>query len=100
MKVGDTVVISNKNKNHLGNDVCAYAGMKGIVTDVWDDNSFCLNCQTSILVVPMRNAFKEKRKGVWVELNGTLVFHKSKDAIPKSSPKKWFNWFVPKEILQ
>jgi hypothetical protein len=78
MKVGDTVKMSDKNLNHLKNDVCAYANMEGVVQEIYEDNSFVLKCETSTLVVPMRNAFKQRIKGVWIWLNGTLVFHESK----------------------
>ncbi len=79
MKIGDTVKMSTKNPNHLGNGVSAYAGMTGIVTDIYDDGGFCLNCGTSFLVVPMNTPFKTKRKGVWIYLNDVHQFHKRID---------------------
>lgn len=100
MKIGDKVKMSDRNLNHLGNGVCAYSGMEGIVTDIWEDNAFALRCETSILVVPMRNAFKNRIRGVWIWLNGELVFHKSKPAIPTTSPKKWYQWFIPQSIMK
>jgi len=78
LKIGDTIKISNKNKNHSDNDVCAYANMCGVVTNIWEDNSFALCCGNSTLIVPMRNAFKKKIKGIWIYLNEELLFHKSK----------------------
>lgn len=100
MKIGDTVKMSNKNPNHLGNGVDAYAGMKGIVTDIYDDGAFALNCGNCILVVPMNNAFKEAKKGVWVWLNGEHLFHKRIDTKAERNPKKWFKWFIPQILIQ
>ena len=76
MKIGDTVVMSSRNLNHLGNSVNAYAGMKGVVTDIYENGSFALNCTNSILVVPMCDAYGQPKKGVWVWLNGEHIFHK------------------------
>jgi len=76
MKIGDTVKMSDRNLNHTKTDVCAYAGMEGIVTQINDDGSFALYCKTAILVVPMNDAFKQPIKGVWIWLNGELIFHK------------------------
>lgn len=76
MKIGDIVKMSDRNTNHLGNDVCAYAGMKGIVTYISDDGAFCLDCGTSTLVVPMNNAYKQKIKGIWIWVNDNLIFYK------------------------
>jgi hypothetical protein len=78
MKKGDKVRMSERNQNPFGNGVSAYAGMEGIVTDVYEDGGFTLDCGTSILVVPMRDAFKQPKKGVWIHLNGELIFHKRK----------------------
>lgn len=75
MKIGDHVTMSDKNLNHTGNDVCAYSGMSGIVTDIWEDGAFALRCESSILIVPMYNARKQRIKGKWIILNGVLVFH-------------------------
>ena len=77
MKIGDKVKMSDKNPNHLGNGVDAYAGMKGIVENIYDDGAFCLNCGSSILVVPMRDAWKRWKSGCWIYLNDELVFYKS-----------------------
>jgi hypothetical protein len=70
MKKGDRVKMSEKNQN-------AYDGMEGIVTYVFEDNGFVLDCKTSTLVVPMRN-YWGRIKGVWVYLNDKLIYHKSK----------------------
>lgn len=76
MKIGDKVKISKKNPNHLGHGVCAYAGKEGIVSDIYEDNSFILDCGNSTLVVPMNNwEFKPQKKGIWIWLNGVHLFH-------------------------
>lgn len=54
MKKGDKVKMSERTPNHLNNGVSAYAGMEGIVVDIYDDGAFVLNCGSSILVVPKR----------------------------------------------
>lgn len=100
MKIGDKVKMSERNQNHLGNGVDAYAGMEGIVTDIHDDGAFCLNCGNCILVVPMNNAFKQPQKGVWIWLNGEHIFHKRIDTKPTRSSKKWFQWFIPQNLMQ
>lgn len=61
-------------KNHLGNDVCAYAGMKGKVIDLDHENSFVLDCNTSTFIVPSRNAYKQNEKGCWVIIDGQEIF--------------------------
>jgi len=94
MKIGDKVKMSDKNLNHLENDVCAYAGMEGIVTDIWDDNSFSIRCENSSLTVTMQNTYR-KKTGVWIYLNGKLTWHKRIDKKPTTSPKKWYMWFIP-----
>jgi hypothetical protein len=70
MEKGDKVKMSEKNQN-------AYDGMEGLVTDIFQDGGFALDCGGSILVVPMRN-YWERLKGVWIYLNDELVYHKSK----------------------
>jgi hypothetical protein len=70
MKKGDKVKMSYKNQN-------AYDGMEGLVTDIFQDNSFALDCGTSILVVPMRNYWR-RLEGVWIYLNNELIYYKSK----------------------
>jgi translation initiation factor IF-1 len=76
MKQGDRVKVSDKNLNHLGNDVCAYANMEGIVHDVWPDGGFSLDCDTAWLIVPMRTSSGYRSKGIWIYLNGDLILHK------------------------
>lgn len=74
MKIGDNVIVSDRNPNHLGYGVCAYAGMSGIVTDVGEDGSFIVQCATSILIVPM--VIYGRPKIYWVWVNGELIRHK------------------------
>ena len=89
MEIGDKVCMSDRNKNHLGNGVDAYARMEGVVTDIWDDNGFALDCGTSVLVVPLN-----RWPGVWIWLNNELIYHRRiKASIPKSN-KKWYHWFT------
>ena len=95
MIVGDKVKMSDKNRNHLGNDVCAYAGMEGLVTDVYDDGAFALRCNSARLIVPMNNAYKRRIKGVWIWLNGVHMFYKSIAPVPTKSVK-WYDWFILK----
>jgi len=83
MKIGDSVKISDKNPNHLGRDVSAYANMEGIVTDLWEDGSFAIKTSSSVLVVPLHN-----KDGIWIYLNDTLIFHKK-----NKKSKKWLDIF-------
>lgn len=94
MTIGDKIKMSDKNSNHLNNDVCAYAGMEGVVTEVYNDGSFVLNCGNCILVVPMWDAFKQPKEGVWIWLNGHHVFHKRIDnqtTRNRSKLRRFFN---------
>lgn len=93
MEVGDKVKMSERNPNHLGYGVDAYSGMEGVVTDIYEDGAFALDCGSSILVVPMNNLFKKPKKGVWIWLNGEHIFHKRIDNKPKTSLKKLLKWF-------
>lgn len=99
MKIGDKVKMSERNPNHLGNGVDAYAGMEGLVTDVYDNGEFVLNCGSSILVVPMYNARKQPKKGVWIWLNGEHIFHKRIDTKPTRNPKNGFNGLYHKNLI-
>ena len=100
MKIGDKVKMSAKKLNHLGNDVSAYSGMEGVVTDIYDDGAFALNCGNAILVVSMNNAFKKPQKGIWLWLNGQHIFHKRIDKNITQSFKKWFQWFIPQNLMR
>jgi hypothetical protein len=70
MKKGDLVKMSSKNQT-------AYDGMEGLVTDIFQDGGFAIDCGTSILVVPMRD-YWSRLKGVWIYLNNELIYYKSK----------------------
>lgn len=91
MKKGDKVKMSKRNPNHLGFGVDAYADMEGIVSDIYEDGAFALDCGSSILIVTMNDNFKKPLKGVWIWLNGEEVFHKR--IKPNKSPKKWVRTF-------
>jgi hypothetical protein len=76
MNIGDEVIVSDKNPNHLGFGVCAYAGMKGKVIEIWEDNAFALDCGGSTLVVPM--VIYGSPKNYWIWINGKLTNWKGK----------------------
>lgn len=86
MQVGDIIIMSKSNKNHLGTDVCAYAGMTGIVKEIYPDNSFWIDCGNSTLIVPMHNT-----NGVYIWVNGEHIFHKKKK-LPKTDSEKKESW--------
>lgn len=94
MKIGDTVKISSKNKDAYGYK-SAYVECEGKVKDVGEDGSFILDLGNRTLIVPMQDNGRKPKKGVWVYLNGKLIFHKRKNK-PLSCPKKWYMWFVPR----
>jgi hypothetical protein len=100
MKIGDKVKMSNRNLNHLGNGTDAYAGMQGVVSDIYDDGSFMLDCGNYTITVPMNTAFHIKKSGYWIWLNGKHIFHKCIDVKPTRSPKKWFQWFIPQNLMR
>jgi hypothetical protein len=74
MKIGDEIVISDRNPNHLGYGVSGYARMKGILTEIWDDNGFAIDCGGCSLVVPM--VIYGKPKIYWIWVNGELKKHR------------------------
>lgn len=90
MKIGDTVKMSTKN--HFGNDVCADAGIEGTVSAVYPDGAFILKCSNSVLVVPMNNAYRLPRKGVWIWLNGEHIFHKRIESNPVKQNNGYLDW--------
>lgn len=98
MKVGDKVTMSEKNLDNWGKEVCPYAGMTGIVQDLWEDGGFSLNCKTSTLVVPMQGAYG-KIKGVWIYLNDEHVYHHRVNVpivkVVSTTKKKWYQYFLP-----
>lgn len=109
MKIGDKVKMSEKNPNHLGRGVCAYAGMEGVVDWMAEDGSFSLDCRDKtgsggFLVVPMNDARKRRKKGIWIYLNGWHTFHRSdfsaEDARHRSAQRErrklWLSSFFRK----
>jgi hypothetical protein len=46
---GDIVMISERNKNHLGFGITAYAGLQGKVTNLNITGNFILNCTTIVI---------------------------------------------------
>lgn len=89
MRIGDKVRMSEHNPNHLGNGVSAYAGMEGVVSDIYDDGAFVLDCGSSILVVQMNDSWKQPKKGVWIWLNGEHIFHQRINTKPIQTFKRW-----------
>lgn len=61
MKTGDIAKYSDRNKDPLGRDVSAYAGMEGTIDEMWDDGSFYINCGTCGLTVSMTGHFGRKK---------------------------------------
>ena len=91
MQKGDIVKMSEKNPNHLGYGQCAYAGMEGTVSEVWNDG-FCIETKSSSLIVPL-----SKRKGIWIYLNGEHVYFsnkKKKENEKKRSFKEKLTYFL------
>jgi hypothetical protein len=72
MNIGDIIIMSNRNTGYFSWETFAYAGMKGIVENIWEDGSFCINCKTNILICPMKNSYKTNIDGYWIWLQQTL----------------------------
>ncbi len=70
-KVGDAVVVSKRNPNHLGTNVSAYAGFSGVVDEVFNDGSFCIFSGHSTLVCPLK-----KREKFYIFINGIEFYTK------------------------
>lgn len=101
MKVGDHVKIANQNPNHLGKGTCAYAGAEGVVLDIAEDGSFCIDTGHSTITFPMNNAFQEPKKGYFVIIDEKIVFHKHIEVKKITrNPKKWYQWFIPKSLMK
>ena len=75
---GMIVTYANRNTHSSGNPT-AYGGITGVVSNLSDDNSFVINAENCILIVPMRNAWKQRLKGVWLTIEGKDVWIKSKE---------------------
>jgi hypothetical protein len=75
------MIVTYANRNiHSNGDKTAYGGITGVVSNLSDDNSFVINAENCILVVPMRNAWKQRLKGVWLTIEGKDVWIKSKES--------------------
>ena len=74
MKKGDIVEMTEHG--HSVYKVSAYAGMKGVVTDIWEDGAFSIETETSVLVVPANDAFKNEKKYIIIILNGVKIKHR------------------------
>ena len=66
MENNDTIIFTDKNKNHLGYGVSAYANFKGKAVMLNDNLSFAIVGDSSELVVPIS---KDKPK-VHLSING------------------------------
>jgi len=71
LRIGDVVEMSTKNPNHLGYGVDAYAGMKGVVDEIFECGGFVLNCKDRILVVPTKYGKIKK----YLIVNGVEVLY-------------------------
>ena len=78
MKLGDKIEWSSKNLNHLRNDTCAYAGMSGIVDEIFEDGGFVIKGAQGTLIVPSNDYRKKRRKFVWIVLNGECIKYRFK----------------------
>ena len=71
---GSRVMVSDRNKNHLGFGVTAYAGWSGKVTDLNKDGSFVIDDGKRLLVISRTTKLLvEDISGSWV-----LIKHKVK----------------------
>lgn len=51
IKNGDIVIISERNRNHLGSGITAYAGWRGRVVNLDKDGCFGLDCDSRYLAI-------------------------------------------------
>ena len=91
IKNGDHVIWSKRNLNHLKNDICVYSGFSGTVSDLQTDGSFIINGKRSTLIIPMCN-----RDYCYLIINGNEMIHRKIKDKSIENPKKWFQWFIPK----
>ena len=71
---GDKVMISDRNPNHLGFGVTAYAGWKGKVTELNESGAFIIDCGGRTLAISTTTKLLvEDTSGSWV-----LIKHKVK----------------------
>jgi len=74
IKNGDRVMVSERNPNHLGHGITAYAGWQGKVTELQDNGGFTLDCgDRSLVISKSKKLLLEDINGSWV-----LIDHKIK----------------------
>ena len=83
LKVGDIVEYSRKNTTRF-HEPSAYAGMKGVIDEIFDNGGFCIYTGHSTLIVGM-----VKEKSVHLILNGQEVCYTKKPVEPNWL-EKWF----------
>lgn len=72
ISIGDKVMVSDRNPNHLGYGVTAYAGWQGRVTHMFDNGGLQMDCGTRTLIISRTTKMLvEDISGSWV-----LVKHK------------------------
>lgn len=72
IKIGDKVMISDRNPNHLGFGITAYAGWEGIVENIGNCNNISIDCGSRTLhITKTIKLLVEDINGSWV-----LVKHK------------------------
>ena len=89
MKKGDIVEMTEHG--HSVYKVSAYAGMKGVVTDIYEDGAFAIETETSVLVVPANDAFKNEKKYIDIILNGKKTRHRFIHPKKPSKAKTFFS---------
>lgn len=66
---GDKVMISDKNPNHLGHGVTAYAGWRGKVTELSNDGMFTMDMGDRYLIITRTTyLLVEDIAGSWVRI--------------------------------
>ena len=71
---GDKVMISDRNPNHLGHGITAYAGWSGTVIELSNNGAFSIDCGGRILTIATTTKLLvENVAGNWV-----LIKHKIK----------------------
>ena len=71
LNIGDHILYTDKNLNHLNSDVCAYAGTEGEIFDIWEDG-ISIFTGSSYLVVPLK--IKGRKKSVNVIYKGISYY--------------------------
>lgn len=86
MEIGDKIMISDTNPNHLGTGVSAYAGFEGELVEIYSDGGFCIRSDSAICVVPIRSAFGA-RNTIDLYVNNKFTVYKFNEHA-ESKPKK------------